>query len=186
MATPKRTRPRKSARPRPLRTATPGLNTRQAAFVRHYVAGVDGVRGDLTQAYIAAGYSARGHVAEAASARLLRHVGVQAAIAAAHAAADRVAVRRLRDWKELAAEAQERLVTLARGEIPEPAAGDRGRVIMGDRDDAAVAKVIADVNREIIERAEPKKLMIGLDDPAGVLATLLGVRPEAMPPEEGE
>lgn len=163
-----------------------GLNARQAAFVRHYTAGADGVRGNLTQSYIAAGYMARGNVAETAAARLFRNVRVRAAIDAAHAKAEAAAGRKLRDWKELAGDAQVRLATLAAGQIPDPTTPALGRTLIGDRDDAAAANVILAANREILERAEPKKLQVQIEDPAGALAALLGVKPETVPPGEGE
>jgi len=194
-------------RARRARKAKPPLNARQQAFVRHYTAGEDGVRGNLTQSYIAAGYTARGNVAETAAARLFRNVRVRDAIDAAHAKAEEAAAARLRDWKELAPGAQSRLLEIAEGRIPgsvaKPPRRGRGLQAMviegapdtetgqgpariGDRDDAAAAKVILDANLEILERAQPKKLQIAVEDPAGALAALLGVKPEAVPPGEDE
>ena len=157
------------------------LNARQAAFVRHYTAGVDGVRGNATASYVAAGYSTQ-H-AHVAGPRLLANVRVRAAIEAAHARAERAAARRLRDWKALAPEAQTRLETLARGLIPDGEDPERGRA-MGDRDDAAVANVVFGALREILERAQPKKLALDLD-PKGALAQALGLSPEQLP-NDGE
>jgi phage terminase small subunit len=57
------------------------LSPKQQAFVREYL--IDLV---ASQAYIRAGYAARGNAAETAAARLLRNVQVQAAIAEGMAA----------------------------------------------------------------------------------------------------
>lgn len=185
------------------------LNARQREAVRLWLVGPDGVRGNKTQAYIAAGYQARGNSAETAAARMFRNVQVLEAIAEFHEPKDAETKTKLRDWKAEAVPAQERLVAISRGEIPgawyKPKRR-RGRVLgvpqvdelgedgepedqparIADRDDAAAAKVILDANLEIIERAYPKKLQIGVEDPAGVLAGLLGVKPESVPPEDDE
>ena len=175
---------RRRRRARPPRRAPKGLNARQAAFVRHYVAGADGVRGNASRSFIAAGYSPKG--ANKMAARMMANAGIKAAIDAAHAKAEAEAGRKLRDWKELAGDAQVRLATLAAGQIPDPATPAHGRTLIGDRDDAAAANVILAANREILERAEPKKLQVQIEDPAGALAALLGVKPETVPPGEGE
>jgi phage terminase small subunit len=61
------------------RTRTP-LSHREAEFVRHFLAGKLGVRGNATQAYIAAGYAPR--AASSCSAELLRKPRVHQALAA--------------------------------------------------------------------------------------------------------
>lgn len=156
------------------------LNARQREFVRHYVSGADGVRGNATQSAIAAGYAAKhAHVNGPA---LMANHNIKAAVIEAHRRADAAAIARLRDWKTLAPEAQDRLLALARGKIPvnvDPAAGNP----MHDRDDAAVAAIIRDANMEILERAYPKKLRIEGVDPRAELAALLGIAVEELPEE---
>lgn len=191
--------PRKGKKARP-------LNARQREFVRHFTAGNDGVRGNQTRAYVAAGYSPKG--AHKLAARLMANDGVQNAVAEAHRKAEEAAAERLRDWKELAPAAQQRLVDIAEGKVPggiaqpprrrgqsmadylaelaaaEAAGAEKPPARIADRDDAAAAKVILDANMEILERAEPKKLRVMVEDPASELARLLGVKPEAVPGKE--
>src|SRR5215470_14782273 len=77
-----------------------GLNPRQRAFVQHYIAGADGVRGNATAAYRAAGYTPRTDtVAAITASQLLRNPKVAAAIRRYHAQADAAAIAKLRDWK---------------------------------------------------------------------------------------
>lgn len=135
------------------------LNARQAAFVRHYAAGADGVRGNASASYAAAGYSARGHVAEVNANRLLRNAAVKAAVKRAHAAAEKAATQTLADWKDLAVDAQRRVVTIAHGRLPDPETAAPGIAIV-DRETSAVGKLLLDANLEIIERGYPKKLQV--------------------------
>lgn len=137
--------------------AKPALNARQAEFVRHYTAGADGVRGNATQAYRAAGYTSR--AAEVEAAKLVRNPKVRAAIAVAHAAAEGGAARKLKDWKDLAVDAQQRTESLAAGFLPDPANGGREARIC-DRDTAAVGKLLLQANLALIERGYPQKLQL--------------------------
>jgi len=100
--------------------STDKLTARQAAFVRHYVAGDDGVRGNAAQAAIAAGFSkgsahVRGH-------RLLNRPAVAIEIAGWRAEAEEAAGIRLIGWMELAPEAQRWLIRIMRGLVHHKAA----------------------------------------------------------------
>lgn len=159
------------------------LNARQLAFVRHYTAGAEGVRANAKQAYIAAGYSA--HTAESMGPRLLRNAQVAAAVAEAHQRAEKAAIRKLIDWKELAAEAQARLLAIARGRLPDPDDPDTGDALES-RTDAEIAKVVQGAIEEILERAYPRKLQLDVSDPKGVLARLLGIEPDQIPDGDDE
>lgn len=134
------------------------LNARQREFVRHFTAGADGVRGNATQAFIAAGYSPKG--ADAMGPRLLGNARVAAAIAEVHAAAESAATNKLRDWKDMAPAAQDRLERIAHGYLPATGTDGEIPIVTLGRDGAAVAKVILDANKELIERAYPKKLEV--------------------------
>jgi phage terminase small subunit len=76
------------------------LSIREAAFVRHLLAGKPGVRGIALRASIAAGYSAR--AAGSCSHELLKKPGIQAAIAAYHARADITVDRVLEEFRRIA------------------------------------------------------------------------------------
>jgi hypothetical protein len=91
------------------------LTTRQQAFIRHYLAGADGVRGNAKKAAIAAGFARRS--AEVTGSRMLRKAKVAAAIKSLQEKADASVVRRLRDWQELAVGAQETMEQVRAGKI---------------------------------------------------------------------
>ncbi len=91
------------------------LTVRERGFVRHYLAGDDTVRNNGTQSAIAAGYKPKG--AHVIASRLVRKPHIIAAIEAFHRAAEAAAVERLRDWKDLAPDAQDIVEAIAKGLI---------------------------------------------------------------------
>jgi phage terminase small subunit len=80
-------------------TQTP-LSAREAAFVRHYLAGRSGVLGNGTQAAIAAGYASRSAAVQAHA--LLRKPKIQEALAARYARADITVDRVLEELRRVA------------------------------------------------------------------------------------
>lgn len=159
------------------------LTARQREFIRQYVAGDDGVRGNATASYKAAGYDCTDASARVSAHHLLKKPEVVEEIRAAHRRAQAEAMGRLIEWKELAPEAQQRLVTLARGRLPnddDPTGGEK----LEDGSQASVARVIESACNEILERAYPKKLRIENVDPREELAKILGVDPDVLPDEE--
>lgn len=91
------------------------LTSRHQAFIRFYLSGRTGVRGNATQAAQAAGYSKK--TAYAQGCRLLKHAEVRRTIAALQAKANEKVTRELRDWQELAVGAQETMEQVRAGKI---------------------------------------------------------------------
>lgn len=89
-------------------------------FVRHYVAGKKGVRGNATKSAQAAGYSAK--TARAQGARLLTKADVKAAITAHHEKADKKVEQQLVDWKLEIPACRDTLVEVRDGKIKRGAA----------------------------------------------------------------
>lgn len=153
-------------------TGTSLKNPRWEKFCRLFVAGDEDVVGNAKRSYIEAGYKARGHAAESAASRLLRKDEVRRRIDELREVALDAARARLREWGELAPEAQATIAEIMRE-------GERGD---GVRLRAA---------RTIIERAEgPATLKFkdseGRDrDAAPAVFVLGGVGPDDLhPPEE--
>ena len=95
-------------------------------FAVIYTAGPDGIRGNGTRAYLEAYPSCRSEQAAAVGAsRLLRRDKVRARMAELRSEASAEARARLRDWWELAPEAQETLRKAAAGELRFPDADQR-------------------------------------------------------------
>lgn len=156
------------------------LNPRQQTFVRLYVSGPPGVCGNGAAAYVAAGYQAKTpQQAAVCACKLLTKTKIAQEIHRLNREADALVILQIRDWKVLAPQAQQRIQRLACGLFP--ARQERDGEAAGDplplttREDAAVAHVILAANLEILERAYPKKLLLGLTDARAELATLLGV-----------
>jgi phage terminase small subunit len=91
---PAATRGRSPARPRRARQ-----NLRHDEFIRHYLAGAEGVRGNATQAAIAAGYTTK--AARQQATWLLSRPAIQRAIATYHDKADVKAGRVLEELKRI-------------------------------------------------------------------------------------
>ncbi len=90
----------------------------QAHFAELYVAGEEGIRGNATAAYLAAYPSCPSRASAAVcGCRLLKLKGVRAYMAALREAAADSASARLRNWMELAPDAQETLRQAAGGEL---------------------------------------------------------------------
>jgi hypothetical protein len=150
----------------------------QAEFVRQYTAGVEGVRGNQSAAYKAAGGKATSPAVMAVVAsQTLNNPKVFAAIQALHAQADAVILAQLISWKVAGVQAQKRLIALGNGVLPD----DRAMV---NRDDVAVGQVVLGAVKELLERAWPKKLRITVD-PQRALAQLLGIEQGELPMHEG-
>jgi phage terminase small subunit len=81
------------------RTRDP-LSVKERAFIRHYLAGQPGIRGNATRAYVAAGYAPRG--ARQSAWVLLRKPRLAGAIAAYHARAGITITRVLEELRRLA------------------------------------------------------------------------------------
>ncbi len=94
------------------------LSPQQARFAELYVAGPDDIRGNGTRAYLQAYPTchSRQAAAECAS-RLLRHAKVRAYMGQLREIAAAECTARLRNWLELAPEAQETLRAAAAGEL---------------------------------------------------------------------
>ncbi len=114
------------------------LNSRQEAFVRLYMAGEDGVRGNVTRAATVAGYSER--TAASQGQRLLKHAKVATLIAHLRATALEESGAKLRDWMLLVPEAQETLLDVMRLRVPSKLA-DSARKAANDVLDRALGKV---------------------------------------------
>ena len=128
-------------------TQTP-LSAREAAFVRHYLAGRSGVRGNGTQAAIAAGYAPRSAGVQAHA--LLKRPKIQRAVAARCARADITVDRVLEelrrvafsDMGDVATWGPEGVELKASAELPDDVA-------------PAVADVIEHRTRRVTTRATP-------------------------------
>lgn len=94
------------------------LNERHRAFVRHYVAGADGVRGSAGAAYSAAGWSTLRATADARGCNLLKDPLIVAEIERLTAKAEDKAVAKMVPWMELAPVAQQTLADAMTGVIP--------------------------------------------------------------------
>lgn len=91
------------------------LTARHQDFIRQYLGGPDGVRGNATKAAQAAGYSRK--TAYSQGHRLLKKAEVAAAIKALQEKANAGVTRELRDWQELAIGAQDTVIEIQRGDI---------------------------------------------------------------------
>jgi len=163
------------------------LNARQRQFVRLYAVGPPGVKGNATAAYRGAGYRPKtDRVAQVCAAQILTNPMVQQALAHLHREADAQAIAQLKDWRTLAPPAQDRMVLLALGYLPDPLDMRQHRPLRSHTD-VAIARLQLDACREIIERAYPSRLYATLEvyDPAAELARLLGVPAESLPPPDG-
>jgi phage terminase small subunit len=91
------------------------LTARCQAFIRYYLAGKTGVRGNATKSAQAAGYSKK--TAYAQGCRLLKNAEVRKAIKSKQREADARVVRELVDWTVLAIGAQETMEGVRSGKI---------------------------------------------------------------------
>lgn len=96
------------------------LTARRRSFIRHYLAGKRGVRGNATKAAQAAGYSKK--TAYAQGCRLLKKAEVAKAIKSLQEQADADVTTQLRDWNELAVGAQSTVVKIEKGQVKKLAA----------------------------------------------------------------
>jgi len=135
------------------RTRTP-LSHREAEFVRHFLAGKLGVRGNATQAYIAAGYAPR--AASSCSAELLRKPRVQQALATYCQRRD-LTVDRVLD--------EVRTVALARLEDVAEYEPGRGLVLKSD----ALAHGALESLEDVVDAAGQRKVKIRLHDKLAAL-----------------
>ncbi len=100
-----------------MRTRRP-LSPQQARFAELYVAGPDDIRGNGTKAYLAAYPTCHSESAAKTSAsRLLRRDNVRAHMAQLREIAAAECTARLRNWMELAPDAQDTLRAAAAGEL---------------------------------------------------------------------
>lgn len=129
--------PRKGKKHKPRRT----LHPRQLAFIDHYIAGKDGVRGLAGASWEAAGYTSRGNAAMCDGTRALRNPVIAAEIARLRAKAEERVIRKMVPWIEMAPEAQDVLIDVMRGVIP-----------------SAEAKHRLAAARDAIDRAEGKPI----------------------------
>ena len=105
-----------------MRTRRP-LSPQQARFAELYVAGPDDIRGNGTRAYLAAYPTCHSESAAKTSAsRLLRRDNVRARMAQLREMAAAECTARLRNWMELAPDAQETLRRASAGELVFPQA----------------------------------------------------------------
>ena len=168
----------------------PALNPNQQRFVQQYTAGARGVRGNATAAYYAAGYQPKSEkVAGVNATRLLGNARIAMAVAQIHRAADAATIAQLKDWKVLAPPAQQTIMALAHGILPsEETDAPDGAILPGlrmqTRDDAAIGNVMLHASLAILERAYPAKIYadLTLHDPDRLLAAILGVSVDALPP----
>lgn len=158
-------------------------NERQRRFCQLYAAGPDEIRDNGPASYRAAGYTAANdRVASAGASRLLARVNIQREIARLHREADAEVINRLRDWKVLATEAQEKIVAILQGYFVD-ATNSNVKVPIRNRDTAMSAEQVRRAAELILERAYPSKVYaeMALRDPAKLLAEVLGVSPEQLP-----
>lgn len=87
------------------------LNSQHQEFVRLFLAGPDGVRGNQTRAAETAGF------AGAYGRRLMADPRIKAAIAKFHKAADKAVERQLEKWASLAPDAQHTVVQIQNGKL---------------------------------------------------------------------
>lgn len=170
-----------------------GLNPRQRRFIENYTVGPEGVRGNATASYYASGYNPRNNAsARAAAAQLLANINVAAEIERIYRERDNDIIAQMEDWKLHAPRAQRRILALAIGLLPQGTMNAGGEItgIITRRVDTAhdrhLARMLADVNFKIIERAYPPRAYDTLEtgDPMDELAKLIGWRREDMPSVE--
>lgn len=101
------------------------LKPEHAEFAELYAAGPEELAGNAKACYKRV-YGCSDSAAESGGSRLLRHEGVRARVRALREEAAEAAKARLREWWELAPEAQETLLAAARGEFVGD--DDNGRV----------------------------------------------------------
>lgn len=162
------------------------LNPREVSFCENYVTGKAGVKGNAGASYQAAGYSAsKKDTAYSSGCRLLQRPEIKEHIYRIQLEASKEAISKLRSWQELAADAQEQLISIAHGwfiskydvlgkEHKEP-------IMIQDRDTSAAASVVLKATLEIIERAFPKNLQVPKDDRDIIEQTLGRRAPERQP-----
>lgn len=114
------------------------LNQRQLDFVRHYVAGADGVVGNATRSAEAAGYAPKN--AALTGHRLLRNAKIAVAVDQLRAKAQNQTVAKLRDWNEMVPDAQRVIEVVMLGGAPVKKA-DAMRKAANDILDRALGKV---------------------------------------------
>lgn len=98
------------------------LNPRRHAFVHHYTAGAEGVRGNGRESARAAGFTGADGSLDVTASRLLRDAKVAAAIRKLHSKADQKVVERLVDWKLEVPACRDTLVSVRDGKVKRGAA----------------------------------------------------------------
>lgn len=91
------------------------LNMMQREFVRLYLTGPDGVRGVGKASAIAAGY--KENSAHVLASRILARDDVRMLVREFHRIADAVAINKLKDWKEVAVDAQDIVIGICDGSV---------------------------------------------------------------------
>lgn len=165
-----------------------GLNGRQWEFCRLYASGPGGVRGNAAAAYVLAGCRPRNmDVAAKNASRLLKNDEITLGLAHFHREADAKVMARLRDWKLLAPEAQQRVALISQGILPAATLNEYGYAVAALRpietsNDVGIARMIYHSCSYIIERAYPARLYTTLEmqDPYEMLAMLMGCHPDQL------
>ena len=165
------------------------LNGRRAKFAQLYTTGPDKMRGNAAACYRAAGYHPKTeHAAAVGGSRLLNNDDIRDLILGIEAESRAQLIHTLRDWKELAPDAQRRIRVIMMGFLPDPlSTPDQPRLRpLSGKDACTEAMVILRAAEFIINRAYPKNIYMTavIPDPAATLAALLGVRVEDLPTPE--
>jgi len=165
-----------------------GLTAQQETFARLYAAGPIGIRNNLGRAWMASGSKAK-NVDQArryAALALKNTPALREYLAELHLVAQAEAIRKLRDWKELAPEAQEAVIAVMQGMVPDGKGSYRPVVLM---EDVKHAEVVLKASLAIVERAYPlqawRRQEVLAADAKQRLAALMGVKVEQLPPTIG-
>mgnify|MGYP001590120285 CR=1 FL=1 len=168
--------------------ARDGLTPQQETFARLYAAGPLGIRNNLGRAWMASGSKAKdvGVAARYAAQALKMTPALREYIAELEMVAQAEAIRKLRDWKELAPDAQEAVIAVMQGMVPDGRGSYRQVTLM---EDVKHAEVVLKASMAIIERAYPiqawRRQELLATDAKARLAALLGVRVDQLPPVLG-
>lgn len=159
------------------------LNPKEVSFCQHYVTGDTGIRGNAAASYQAAGFAAaRGQATYNGSSRLLQRPEIREYIYQLQLQASKEAISKLKGWQEIAADAQQQLISISHGwftsKYPVMGKEHSEPIMIQDRETAAAANVVLRATLEIIERAFPKNVQPPKDDREIIEQTLGRRAPE--------